>query len=128
MIPDDEIEGASGGPELQTQDRGRGRSSARDTWIGIRGYFLWTILSGLFTLAISRAVSRELVRMFGGVMSLAYWGGLIAIWIIARRRGRPGIAKGLLIGFLISISLAVLLVASCFGLSWSVGSHLGQHR
>ena len=36
--------------------------------------------------------------------------------LIARRRGKRGLAKGLIIGLIISVSLTVLLAAACFGL------------
>lgn len=107
-------EGTVGGPELPPQ--GQNRSSAGDVWLGIAVYFLWGIVSGMLVGAAHWIVPRPLVIPFGGLVTVAYWGGLIAIWMAARRRGRPGIAKGLVMGFVIGISLVILLVASCFGL------------
>ena len=51
--------------------------------------------------------------VFGfGVSQLIY---MVPAIVIARRRGRPGLAKGLII----AASLAFLLNASCFVLFWS---------
>ena len=69
-----------------------------------------------------------------GILAVAFQHSFVSAWIpwlglisnpfvatglaffIAKRRGRQGLAKGLLIGLVIWIALTVLLVAACFGL------------
>ena len=70
-----------------------GPSSTRDVWVGI-GLFLLCALSG--------------ITLTGVVGAL---GLLVAVFIIARRKSRHGIVKGLVIG----VSIVVLLAATCFG-------------
>ena len=125
-MPNDHTEGVPGGCSSQVPKQEQGRSSARDVRIGIGLYVLWMILGGVFNIAIInviwRPAPRELASAFGRVVSFAVsfvpLAALIRIGVMARRRGRPGIAEGLLIGFLISIALVVLLAATCFGLVW----------
>ena len=130
-MPNDQTEGVPGGGSSQVPKQEQGRSSARDVRIGIGLYVLWVILGGVFNTAIIIAImavtSPELVSalspVVNSVVSFVPLAALIAIGVMARRRGRPGIAKGLLIGFLISIALVVLLAATCFGLGWFFTRH-----
>lgn len=92
-------------------------SSARDVWIGI-GLFVLCSMSGMiFTSVISLlrfiGIPGALVELLLiASATMVPIGLLIAALVIARRNGRPGIVKGLIIG----ISITVLLVAACFGL------------
>ena len=77
-------------------------NSNKDVWLGVGLYFLLGILS--------------LPMIFlGGLASIVfYFGGLILAIVWARKRGRSGIIKGLVIAF----SISLLLMAACFGLVW----------
>jgi len=67
---------------------------------------LWWLLRGVPWLAV--LVGNPLVTV-----GVAY--------VIAKRRGRLGLAKGLRIGLVIWLSLAILLLAACFGLALIMG-------
>ena len=91
------------------------RSSARDVWIGI-GLFLLCGIAGLLLAAICGALRflppRWIEVPIAVSLMLVPPGLWITALITARRKGHAGIVKGLIIG----LSIAVLLVAACFGI------------
>ncbi len=104
----------------------RSQACASETGVG-RGIglaFLLVWLVPLVVWAVVGAVARvlHLPDWMSGIIAaglllatnpfaligLGYW--------IAKHNGKPGIAKGLLIGLVIWLALGVLLAAACFGI------------
>ena len=90
--------------------------SIRDTWLGVG----LTVLLHLIQLPIAM-VTFGVALMLIGVSQLLY---IIPAIIIAKRRGRPGIARGLMIG----ASVTFLLNTACFGFALFVTFGLNRPR
>ena len=80
-----------------------GDRSVRDTWLGLG----LCLLLHLLQVPMMR-LSRSMALWWIGVSQLVY---IVPAILIAKRRGRPGIVKGLIVG----ASLTFLLNAACFG-------------
>ena len=92
-------------------DPTRSSSGRDDVWKGIGLLVLYSLISGVF-------VTIPGVRVVSGLL---FWGLIITTVVFAARHNRPGLIKGLIIGFVIGAALAVLLVAACFGLMGRLG-------
>ena len=80
---------------------------------------LWFLLVPLHGLGSDLLASIGFVALFGiGITQLVYQ---VPAILMARRRGRPGIARGIII----AASLTALLNASCWGLLWGGKIRIG---
>ena len=105
-------------------------SSNRDIWKGIglsilifwiAPMILWLPVFWVMTRMMTNSFSRTSAVPWGmQFLPVLSWltGPLlyIAALIIAKRKQRPGIFKGLLMGLAIMIGLGLLLAVACFGL------------
>ena len=85
------------------------QASSRDVWLGLGLTFLLHLIQIPLALA---TVALSLI--FIGASQLAY---IIPAIIIVKRKGRPGMVKGLIIG----ASITFLLNAACTGLIFMNG-------
>ena len=107
--------------------------SRGDVGRGIGLFFLYSISAGLLAKLLGVLLQRMMPLSAKSMLALVsivsnlLWLGLI-IWtvVMAKRQGRPGIIKGLLMGFLIGLALTVLLVAAFFGVMFALCGGLGR--
>ena len=100
-------------------------ASKQGVGLGIGLAFACLVLPGLIAWLIALVLRQFYVSWnpwlsgLGFVLNPFVFTGLAIL--MAKRRGRHGIAKGLVIGLIIWVSLTVLLVAACFGVFFASG-------
>ena len=105
------------------------RDSKRDIWIGIGLSFLLNI-SVLVVGGIVGWLLQLALGPWGSLLVISLNGvGYITVMVLAvkeaRRRGRPKVGKGIIIGLIAQFSLALLLVATCFGIFFLMSASSG---
>ena len=95
------------------------RDAKRDIWIGIGLSFLLNI-SVLVVGGIVGWLLQLALGPWGSLLVISLNGvGYITVMVLAvkeaRRRGRPKVARGIVMGLIIQFALVLLLVAACFG-------------
>ena len=96
------------------------RRARKDFWIGVGLAWLLPWIGGLILgIPLRLLISLKNTSL---VSTIAMWLSVLIgpiAWFIgyrmAKRRGRPNIARGIAIGILFMIGLGILLTAACFG-------------
>ena len=109
--------------------RDEGMDTTRDIGIGV----VLSILLNIALLIVGAMIGWLVQLALGPLGSLLVFGlngvGYVTVMVLAvkeaRRRGRPRVGKGIIIGLVAQFSLAVLLVVACFGIFFLMSASSG---